>query len=75
MTMQDVERLEREFDAVYHRPGFPRDDFENGVARGLGLALGIVRKSSLSHEMKRSLNRLEALEARGVAPWQLARAT
>lgn len=74
--MDEMKLVEQQLDALYHSVGFPRDDFDNGVARGLGLALSAIRKTTLAHELKRSLDRLGELEMYGQAPWQLtARAT
>ena len=71
MNIHDgVAALEAEFDKMYHGPQFPRCDFDNGVARGIGLALAVVRGTSLDDEMIRSLNRLAELEKTGCAPWQ-----
>lgn len=69
-VLDDIQKVERELDALYHSVGFPRDDFDNGVARGLALALMHLRHSTVAHELKRSLNRLETLQLYGQAPWQ-----
>lgn len=64
------QQLEDELDSVYHSLDLT-NDFGTGMVRGLAIGLAAVRGSSLPTEIQRSLGRLEQLEQRDEAPWQL----